>query len=203
MQRTARFRLWRLSPPFCKTVEVQRITVGGFLELVRAVAPRVAGKMVAAGGAISDTEFIRSAADASMLSAAADLLCRDQSPRFLHRWLDGRLNGAFAYRNTAAFLRACREAEGSGQWTRFLGCLNRTPEKGERKAKGGGLMADVMVMSGMIGTDPMTILGWPLQDFLTLCDSINLVAQETRPYDPTADPDAEPASADALYGMVH
>ena len=39
-------------------------------------------------------------------------------------------------------------------------------------------MADVVTLSRLVGTEPMTILSWPMQDFLMLCESLNIMAQQ-------------------------
>lgn len=174
--RKARFRLWRLSPPFTRAVEVHRITVGGFLDLVRLVAPKVAAQMVAAGRGLSDQEFIRSAADAETVSAAADLLLVDQPVGMLHGWLHGRLGGAFAKGNTRRLLDASRAVEGEGQWTRFLGCINRPAAQegaGAPKSKErGGMGADVDFVAARLGLPPPDVEAWELQSFLNFCDRI-------------------------------
>lgn len=225
--RHARLRLWRLSPPFTRTVEVHRITVGGFLDLVRLIAPKVAEAMVKkaqyvdglkrqAGipayakvlpsSDLTDNEFIAAGADAESVAAAADLLCLDQPVGFMRGWVHGRFGGAFARMNTAALLRACRAVEGDGQWTRFLGCINRQPVEPEaagkrKKKRGGGLMADVLDVSRLFGQVPADILRLDLQDFLTLCEAINLsVVAESR-LDPTADPDVEPDTTIPIAGL--
>lgn len=191
-----------MSPPFRKVVRVRRITVGGFLDLLRTIAPRIAQAMVKAGAALDDRQFIASWADAEVVAAGADLVCVDQPAGFLQDWLHGRLGGFFARRNTDRLLRACRQVEGDGQWTRFLGCINRNPQEKKPKGQGGGLMADVLMLSGMLHLPPMSLMEMPLQDFLNLCDSLNTAAEYERRLDPTMDPDAEAAPAESFQGFA-
>lgn len=205
MERRATLTLWRLSPPFRRAVEVRQITVGGFLDLVRTVAPKAAAALVKSGRPLTDVDLIRACADADTMAGFADLVLVDQPVGFMRGWLDGRLGGFFARRNTDALLAACRVVEGDGQWTRFLSCLNRgTPGQDERKpkGKGGGLMADVLTVSGLLGLDPNQIRrDWFLRDFLDMCDSLNLMATARQYEDPTMDPDAEPSPGLAIPGL--
>ena len=192
MDRRARLRLIRLSPPFSRTVEIRRITIGGFLELVRFMAPRAAQAVLASKEPLTDAGLIRACADAESLAAFADLVAVDQPVGFLRGYMHGRLGGFFARRNTDALLAACRAVEGEGQWTRFIGCLNRGVEtKGNRRPKrqGGGLMADVMTLSGIMGLDPMLILRWDMQEFLNLCEALNMLERQQGISDPLSDPD--------------
>lgn len=202
--RTARLVLWRFLPPFRKTVQVRRITIGGFLDLVRTVAPKAAAAVVQSDKPLTDVDLIRAAADAETMAYFADLVAVDHPVGFLRGWLRGRLAGVFARRNTEALLAACRRVEGDGQWTRFLGQLTRPGQAGSGKpqrGKGGGLMADVLTLSGLMGVDPVTVLSWPMQDFLSLCDALNMAAQERVSADPTMDPDAEPSAAVGIPGL--
>ena len=201
MQRTARLVLWRARPPFRKVVAVQRITLGGFLALLRTVAPKVAAAMQEAGRGLTDLELIHAPGVATQetVAAFADLIALDQSAGFMVPWLDGRFGGAFARRNTDALLAASRAAEGDGAWTRFLGTLNRAPAAptpGAKKARGGGLAADRDDVARIWGVGPWVIEQLPLQTFLDYCDAINRRMDEADEEqllgDPLMDPNAEP-----------
>lgn len=198
--RQARFTVYRLWPPFGKTVSVHRITVGGFLEMVRTIAPKVAAAMVSSGKSLDDKGLIEAAADAETVSAAADLVCSDQPLGFMRYWLHGQLGGFFARRNTAAFLTACRQVEGDGQWTRFLSCLNRGDGK-PTKGKGGGLYADVLDIARIFNVLPQAVMDMPLKDFLDLCDGMNMQTARQVIADPTLDPDAEASDTIPITGL--
>jgi len=204
MPRYSRLVLWRLTPPFRTTVRLHQITVGGFLELVRTVAPKVAAAVIASQPKpVTDDEVIRACVDAETVAYAADLVAVDQPVGFLHGWLHGRLAGIFARGNTARLLRACREVEGDGQWTRFLSCINRPAANAQKptKGKGGGLMADVLTMAGAMSLDPNQVLAWNLRGFLDLCDAMNLQAKQSGSSDPLSDPDAEPMDNVGIPGL--
>lgn len=200
MERRARFTLHSLSPPFRRRVSVRRITVGGFLDLVRTLAPRAAEALLRSKQPLTDVGLIRACADAESVSIFADLVAVNQPIGFMHPWLHGGLGGAFARRNTAALLSACREVEGEGQWTRFLGTLNRgggKPAKQER----GGLAADAADLCRMGFGTWQGIMDTPLQDFLNLCDAVKVGAKASGTLDPTLDPDAEPSDSIGIPGL--
>jgi hypothetical protein len=191
VERRARLILWRLAPPFRAAVSVRRISVGGFLDLVRSVAPKAAKALLAAKGPLTNEGLIHACADADTLASFADLVCEDQPIGFLRPWLHGRLGGAFARRNTAALLSACREVEGDGQWTRFLGCLNQGGGGTTAKKERGGLAADVVTLCQMGLGRYADLLAMPMQDFLNLCDALNLGLRAAENSDPLVDPDCE------------
>lgn len=207
MQRTARLTLWRLTPPFRKTVEIQRITLGGFLEVLNLVAPKVAAAMVQKGAPLDEPEFRLALADADTWSAGADFVAVGQRVGFLHGWLRGRLSGAFARHNANALLAASRAVEGEGQWTRYLDTLQKPPATpaplpapggAVKRRKGGGLMADALLIARTFGVLPDVVKAMALRDFLDLCDAMNGEIErgesdpESAAYDPTLDPNAEP-----------
>jgi len=204
MERHARLVLWRLTPPFRTTVRLRQISVGSFLDLVRTIAPKVAAAVVAAHPKeVSDDEVIRACVDADLVSYVADLVAVDQPVGFLRGWLHGRLAGAFARGNTSRLLRACREVEGDGQWTRFMSTINRTPpgSKPAKKGSGGGLMADVLAISGALSLDPQQVRSWPMRAFLDMCDAMNLAARQSGSSDPLSDPEAEPMDSVGIPGL--
>jgi hypothetical protein len=204
MERTARLVLHRLTPPFRRVVAIRRITLGGYLELLRTLAPKVAQAALKSKVPLDMSALIEAGTDADSLSVFADLVAIDQPAGFMRGWLHGRLQGAFAYRNTAALLAATRAAEGDGQWTRYLGTLNAPASSptpgGAGKRRGGGLMADALTVARMFNLHPDDVLAKPLQDFLNLCEGINLMAIQESHLDPTMDPDAE-ASEIAIPGL--
>jgi hypothetical protein len=204
MERHARLVLWRLTPPFRTTVRLRQISIGSFLDLVRTLAPKVAAAVVRSGpDLITDDDLIRACVDAETVAYVADLVAVDQPVGFLRGWLHGRLGGAFARGNTARLLRACREVEGDGQWTRFLACLNRSvpDQKAKKQGKGGGLMADVLTIAGGLQLDPEAVLAWPMRRFLDMCDALNFAARERGSVDPLSDPDVEPSETISIPGL--
>jgi hypothetical protein len=135
------------------------------------------------------------------MAAFADLVSVDRPVGFLRGWLHGRAGGAFARRNTDALLTACRAVEGDGQWTRFLACLNRGDGGGAaKKASRGGLAADVVTLCQMGLGRYADLMAMPMQDFLNLCDAVNVGARQREAADPLSDPDCE-ASDVAIPGL--
>ena len=198
MQRTARLILWRARPPFRKVVRVQRITLGGFLELLRTLAPKVAEAVLSMGDRFTFEEMLRTKTDAASVSAFADLVTVEQPAGFMLDWL--RPDGQVSARNAAALLAASRAAEGDGQWTRYLNQLqNPAPAsqpEGKKKTRGGGLSADAQDVAKVFGVAPWHVEALTLHDFLNLCETLNLrmaeAEEESESNDPTLNPNAEP-----------
>jgi hypothetical protein len=203
MARHSRLVLWRLTPPFRTVVRLHQISVGGFLDLVRTLAPKVAAAVVRSGpDLITDDDLIRACVDADTVAYVADLVVVDQPVGFLRDWLHGQLSGAFARGNTARLLRACREVEGDGQWTRFLSCINRPDSDAKpKKGKGGGLMADILAISGALGLDPQQVREWPMRAFLDMCEAMNLAVKQSGSSDPLSDPEVEPMDSVGIPGL--
>jgi hypothetical protein len=200
MERRAQIVLYRLMPPFRSKVAIHRITIGGFLDLVRSVAPKAAVAVLQSKNPLTDTDLIRACADADTVAYFADLIAMDQPVGFLRGWLHGRLSGFFARRNTEALLAGCRTVEGDGQWTRFLGCL--TPGSGEgKKKKGGGLEQDIILLCSLGFGTYEQVRGMAMQDFLTLCDAVNLGSKYAQSLDPLSDPDCEASPTIGIPGL--
>ena len=210
MERTARLVLRRINAKGKRvrtTVAVQRITLGGFLALVRALAPRVAQAMHDAGRALTWPEMIAACADQDTLAFFADLVCVGRPVGFLKRWcpggvVDGTPEAALERANAEALLAAARAVEGPGQWTRFIGTINQAPAAAEpdqpkaKKTKGGGLSADAEIVARLEGVPTWVVMDLPLQTFLDRCDSINRRMDEAEDAaledDPLLNPNAEP-----------
>jgi hypothetical protein len=200
--RTARLVLWRPWPPFRKAVTVRAITVGGYLQLLERTKARIEALARAGKGEQPDLALvIASLFREEEIAALADLVCLRQRPGFFRAWLPSgflcwllrpRLARAYAGAQIDRLLQASREAEGENGWSRIIASTLRVPEPGAKRQKGqgGGLMADLIVLSKMLGLDPLEIRDtWSMQDFLTLCESLNLIAAQ-------AEPEEEPPSDD-------
>jgi hypothetical protein len=163
MDHCAPLTLWRLLPPFRKTLTVNRITVGGFLELIGVVRSR--GDF---SKPMNEREWC----------AFADLVCEGQRRGFLSRWLGGYLMGPLTGRNIRALDKASQEAEGSGGWARILGCLKPADNAEDR----GGIAADVVSIAKMNNLDWRKVRDeWTMQDYLTYCETLNRMSEEAKP----------------------
>lgn len=204
-------RLWRILPPFTRRVEVRRITVRGWLTLVRAVAVKVATARVEAGRDLTDADVIAQMGDGEEVALFADLVSVNQPTGYLHGWLGGYLMSRVTRRNIHSLLAASRKTEGDGGWTRILSTLNLAPPatganapagSPPRRRSGGGLMADVVTVSRLTGDAVQQVLDMDMQTFLLICESLNLMAsQEAAQADATLDPQAEPMPLAAF--VVH
>lgn len=179
MQRASRFSLWRLWPPFRRVVTVRRITVGGFLDLVRLLAARLATVRVESARSITEADVLRVMGE-SELCAFADLVTDGQPVGYLRAWLGGYGMGPMTHWNIQKLLAASREAEGDGGWTRILGCLRLDPNPPATEQKG-GLMADVVALSRMLGLDPMAIRSWSMQEFIDMRETLLQVLEQEKP----------------------
>lgn len=166
--KTARVKLFRLTPPFLKTVTIGQITVGGFIDLVRMIIRRSAEIHLTLGQAVDETAFLAAGWSGEM-SAFADSIAVNQPAGFLEDWC----SGPCAKRNLAAFLAASRRAEGPGGWTRIYGTIN-VPGT-QRPERQGSIMGDVQAISQIFGgIDPTAVFSWPMQTFLDVCDGLNM-----------------------------
>ena len=210
--RTARLTLRRINKHGKRVrtrVSVRQITVGGYLSLVRSMAPRVAEAMVKSEKPLTDIELIHACATSEAISLFADLVCVNKPVGFIKRWcgnqIDGTPEGLLVRGNVEALLAASRDVEGDGQWTRFLGCLNRGPQSGEtvkqKKQRGGGLYADVLDVARIFNVLPQAVMEQPLRDFLDLCDGLNMASANQPISDPTLDPESEASESIPIPGL--
>lgn len=188
---TKRVTLFRLLPfPSWKRVTVARITVRGFREAMKIGVARLLEFSAALPDKPTDEAALQSLGDPATVAALADLVCLGPRARFFRRW--------HSQRNAVRLMRASREVEGDGGWTRILALIDWT---GEKVKSGGGLNVDIAAICKLYGKTPPEVLGWTMQDFLDTCDCITSAAQaaevEALRDDPTMDPNAKPTPLSA------
>ena len=185
--RAKRITLFRLLPfPSFKRVTVARITVRGFREAVKVGLARVLEWSTALPGKPTPEAAMESLGDPATVAALADLVCVGEAPRFFRRW--------HSQKNAVRIMRASREVEGDGGWTRILALIDWT---GEKVKRGGGLVADIAALCGIYkNLTPLDVLDMAMQDLLDLCDCVTLSAKAAEGAefldDPTMDPEAKP-----------
>lgn len=177
--KTVTVRLWRPLPPFVRSVTVGQITVAGFLELLRLLVTKASSVRVQAGRDVSPEELIRELREPEF-NALADAVCKGQEAGFFSRWL--------SLRNVRAIYLASFKVN---DWTRIFSCVDWTAKKKKRK---GSLIGDIQAMCLMFpGMDPMVVQNeWPMEDFLSFVDAMNLQISEDEP---------EPMPTDALLAI--
>lgn len=172
MQHSADLVLWRLLPPFRKRVVVNQITVGGFMKMLGVLSGKLEAIRRIAKRDISEIDVLAAIGERE-LSLFADLVCADQARGFFSGWLGGYLMGPLTGKNIRALFDASREAEGEGGWTRIMSSLKPKDDAGE-----GGIMEDVVTISKLMHLNPFEIRDtWPMQDYIVLCESMNLMAK--------------------------
>jgi len=179
--------LLRLLPfPSWKRVTVARITVRGFRAGLKIALSRVLDWSATLPGKPTPDAALESLGDPVTVAALADLVCPGERPGFFRRW--------HSQKNAVRLMRAIREAEGDGGWTRILALIDWT---GEKVKRGGGLVADIAALCRIYpGLTPLDVLGMTMQDFLDTCDCITLATKAANDAelldDPTMDPEAKP-----------
>jgi hypothetical protein len=197
--RTRAATLWRALPPFRLRVTVHQISVVRFLHALRVCHDRA--HVLRERGVTDPMSLMQALGDRDFCAAIADLLCPDERPRFLTRW--------FSAWNARHIMRASIEAEGWGGWERITGIIDW--DGARKKGRPGGLQADVAdicrIYPSLMPTD---IMRGSMQDFLDLCDfvEVTLKAERQRQIeeDPTLNPDVEPTplrGAPGAFGAVH
>lgn len=182
--KTTRAILYRMGLPWRMTVTVGPITVGAFMGLVRAVAHKASEVRTLARRDITGEDLIRAFREPEFL-AFADAVVKGRPSEFFGAWLSTR--------NLLALMDASARVN---DWRRILSCLNLSGEKPKRR---GSLMGDIQIICRMFpGLDPMSVEDWPMEKFLTFCESLNLMQQGD---DPTADPECRPTAMQGLAGL--
>lgn len=183
MRRVVLFRL--LPFPSFKRVTVGRITVRGFREAMKIGLARVLDWSAALPEKPTPDAALESLGDPATVAALADLVCLAQPPRFFRRW--------HSQKNAVRLMRASREVEGDGGWTRILALIDWS---GEKVKRGGGLIVDISAVCKLYNRTPIDVLNWSMQDFLDTCDCITSSAKAAEDAemleDPTMDPEAKP-----------
>lgn len=153
--------------PIWKRVAVGQITVAGFLELLRLLVSKSSEVRLQADRDITAEDLIRALREPEF-NALADSVVKGQPAGFFSRWL--------SLRN----VRALYEASGRvNNWGRIFSCVDWTAKKKRR----GSLVGDVQTICRIFpGLDPMTVQNeWPMEDFLTFVDAMNLEAADSEP----------------------
>lgn len=165
-------------------MRLEQITVYGFLELLRIWHARVQEEKGRLGD-LTDEAVLRMDAREQFIRSAA-LFASDEQPDFYASWATNANN-----RRMIAALSTIHN------WPRIFSCL----ELSGKPTKGAGIMGDVTTIARILGTSPMDVLGWPMESFLDMTDSIlrSLKAEE-RADDPTLDPNCD-ASVTGLPGI--
>jgi len=183
MRRVVLFRL--LPFPSFRRVTVARITVRGFREAMKIGIARVLEFSAGLPEALTPEAALESLGDPATIAALADLVCTGQRPRFFRRW--------HSQKSAVRLMRASREVEGDGGWTRILALIDWT---GEKVKRGGGLVADIGNLCKLYRTTPVEVLNMTMQDFLDTCDCVTSSAKAAEEAelldDPTMDPEAKP-----------
>lgn len=180
--RTVQIRLLRFRPPWVRRVTVGQITVGGFMDLVRRVSLKVAEVRVQFDRDVSHDDILRSLREPE-LCAVADAVVTDQEPEFLRRWM--------SLRNVKAILYASTK---TNNWERLAECVNlgTAPRKGS-------ILTDLTALCRIFpGLTPPAIRQWPMEEFLDVCEALNMASA---PSDPTLDDTVRPAPLSALSHM--
>lgn len=163
--KSVQVRLFRPLPPFVKRVTVGQITVAGFLELLRLLIGKASEVRLQAGVALSPEDLIRELREPEF-NALADSVCQDEHAGFFSSWL--------SLRNVRTIYLASFKVN---NWPRIFSCVDWTATKKKRR---GSLMSDIQVVCQIFpGLDPMTVQNdWPMEDFLSFVDAMNLQAAE-------------------------
>ena len=154
-------RLRRFTPPFYKTVVVERIRVGAFFDLVTLFATNISAFAVKVKKDVSPYEWMKSVSDPAFFSEAVDCLVRDQPPGFFLKWL--------SLPNVNRIIAATVKID---DWERLMAVVHLdTPD--EKPKDRIGLMAQLQYLCKVFAIDPMDIRSkWTMHDFLVFCDSL-------------------------------
>ena len=184
--RTIRVRLWRWRPFCTRTVTLHQITVQGFFDLLRIWFMKASAQRLTLKRDLTGADLLASDSREEFV-ASADLLASGAEPEWLRGWTNNR--------NIARLMAAsCR----IHNWPRIFSTVNLSG----KKKSGPGLMGDVMTMAQICNTDPVTVLNWPMEQFLGMCDALSASMKHAQYQDdPTLDPNAEASDSLNLPGL--
>lgn len=168
------------------TVEVLQVTLGGFIECLRAAGNKAQEFRVKVldGAAMSERDAVMALGHPDVCAAVADALCPDQPRGWFRPWQSAR--------NMLKMLEGARQ---TSDWSRLIAQLNPAGN-GPRPGRG-SLYSDAITVARILGVNPQEIIDvWSMERFLDICDGMVKAADSAREAemleDPTMDPNAEP-----------
>jgi len=175
---------------------VQQVTLGGFIEALRAAGAKVLAfrDQVRKGGPMSDTDVVMALAHPDVCAALADVLCAERPRGWFRPW-----------HSQANITRMLQATQGTTDWGRLVAQLDFSGKK--RARKGGSLHGDAILLGRILGVNPAEIIdAWPMERFLDLCEAVMQDTEAARDAevldDPTMDPEAKPTPLIAGLGKA-
>lgn len=196
MRRKVKVRLTRRQGKRLRsvTVTVYQVTLGGFIEALRAAGESVMRyrETVRPGApALSQEDVWLALSHPDVCCSVADVLCPDQPRDWYRPWhsKDNHFRMLDAARKTSDWDRLIKQIQ-------FPGAEGQ-PAATARRKRGGTLYSDALLLGQIIHVNPQEIIDvWPMERFLDLCEAVirdTEAAQEEERYsDPTWDPEAKP-----------
>lgn len=167
------------------TVIVLQVSLGGFIECLRAAGNKVMEfrAKVLRGRDMTDRDAILAMGHPDVCSAIADVLCPDQPRGWYRPW--------HSEANVRKMLQAAAQ---TSDWNRLIGQLNLS---GTARPGRGSLYGDALTVARILQVNPQEVLDeWSMERFLDICDELlasTRAAQEAEMFeDPSMDPEAKP-----------